>query len=234
MTNSSNLGCLQSNTERARQNARRWYSDPALVPTARKHDAEVEPRYSKFIASEISGFGTRAPTIIDIGCGEGLLAKTFTSFRKYIGVDPDCAELHTEATPSSDSVEFVRAGIENLPSTVPSADIVVSSLNIALWDDPSERCAQLRRLLNPEGHILIVDLLRTGPCIQHTAADELNQFLIDQYNASFTDEEVASLCQSSLPGAEVTTYTDERDGIVPFASDSSNFGKLFLIHFQEA
>lgn len=234
MSTSSNLKSLKLESEVARSNARRWYNEPDRVPIARRHDAEVEPRYSSFVSNKISGLEVTSPAIIDIGCGEGLLAQSLNDFSTYVGIDPDNSELHIDETRSRNNILFVRAGVENIPPNTPSADIIVSSLNLALWDDPSLRCAELQKQLNPGGHILIVDLLRTSPRIQRSAGDDLSQFLIDQYNASLTIEEVDALCHSVLPGAGVTTYTDERDAIVLSADNTSNFGKLFLIHYQEA
>lgn len=215
--------------------ARRWYFDPALVTVARRHDAAVEPRYSTFAAAQINNFATDTPPLVlDVGCGEGLISEALESFRCYIGVDPDEAGIHTTKPLTPSKVRFVRAGVENIPPCVPRADVIVSSLNLALWDDPMRRCAELRKRLNPGGRIVIVDLLRTGPLLKWVSSDQRKQFLVDQYNVSLTREELQILCDRALPGADISIFTDTGEAIVPAIENLSNFGNLFLIRFQES
>lgn len=219
---------------KVKRRAHRWYSDPELVSVARQHDAAVEPRYSRFVAKQIHELGMNAPPrIIDIGCGEGLLYRQLENFDCYIGVDPDRSGIHAGSNAPSAKVKFIRAGVENIPSSITCADVIVSSLNLALWDDPIRRCAGLRERLNPGGRILIIDLLRTGPRIERAAGDDLNQFLIDQYNASLTPDDLKVLCQKALPRAEISAFTDNRETIVPAIDTTSDYGNLFLIHYQE-
>ncbi|WP_051011463.1 class I SAM-dependent methyltransferase [Corynebacterium timonense] len=215
--------------------ARRWYFDPALVAVARRHDAAVEPRYSAFAAAQINNFVTDTPPLVlDVGCGEGLISEMLESFRCYIGVDPDKAGIHMAESLTSSRVRFVRASVENIPPSVPRADVIVSSLSVALWDDPMRRCAELRKRLNPGGRIVIVDLLRTGPLLRYVSSDQRKQFLVDQYNVSLTREELQMLCDRALPGADISLFTDTGEAIGPAIENSSNFGNLFLVEFQES
>ena len=229
-----NTSDLNPEFDASRERARSWYQQPDLVPIARAHDAKVEPLYSAFVADKIADLGLETPDIIDIGCGEGILATLVDNFNSYIGIDPDGSDLHTNTVASPDNVQFVRASVEDIPATVHCADIIVSSLNVALWDDPARRCAELRERLRPSGHLLIVDLMRTGPHLLRSAVDRLCQFLIDQYNVSLTREEVEALCRTSLPGASVSMFEDKRDAIIPSESTTSNYGNLFLIHYRKA
>ena len=174
------------------------------------------------------------PRIIDVGCGEGLLASQLEDFEEYIGVDPDNSGIHAGYSALSAKVKFIRAGVENIPPSVADADIIVSSLNLALWDDPIRRCIDLRKRLSFGGRILIIDLLRTGSRIEYAASNELNQFLIDQHNASLTPEDLKVLCRKALPSAEISTFTDNRETIVPAIDTASDYGNLFFINYQEA
>lgn len=235
MTYSTNLEPTQLVADEVKHRARRWYHDSERVPVARNHDADVEPRYSSFVAQQIHKLGMNTPPrIIDVGCGEGLLASQLEDFEEYIGVDPDNSGIHAGYSALSAKVKFIRAGVENIPPSVADADIIVSSLNLALWDDPIRRCIDLRKRLSFGGRILIIDLLRTGSRIEYAASNELNQFLIDQHNASLTPEDLKVLCRKALPSAEISTFTDNRETIVPAIDTASDYGNLFFINYQEA
>lgn len=229
-----NTSDLRPEVDSSRERARCWYQQPDLVPIARAHDAKVEPLYSAFVADKIADLGLDTPDIIDIGCGEGILATLIDDFNSYIGIDPDGSDLHTNTVKSPDNVQFVRASVEGIPSTVHCADIIVSSLNVALWDDPARRCAELRGRLRPSGHLLIVDLMRVGPRLMRSADEKLSQFLIDQHNVSLAREDVDAICRTSLPGADVSIFEDKSDAIVPSDGATSNYGNLFLIHYRKA
>lgn len=229
----TNIDSGKSEGTGARQNAIRWYNDPELIPVAREHDTHLEPRYAKFIAERIRQFDLANPRIIDIGCGEGLLSGMLKSPKEYIGIDPGRSSLNQTQSGSQGEVHFVKAGVENIPESISAADIIVSSLNIALWDDPLRRCAGLKELLKPGGRILIIDLLRKGPRIHRHPEDCLDRFLLDQFNASLSMTDVRNICEELLPGAKYTLFTDDRTEIMPSAGSTADYGNVFLITYEK-
>lgn len=114
---------LKSASFGARHNAIRWYNDPELIPVAREHDSNLEPRYAKFIAERIGKFDIENPRILDIGCGEGLLSGMLDSFKEYIGIDPGRSSAHQTQKTSRGEVRFVKAGVENIPKSIPALHV---------------------------------------------------------------------------------------------------------------
>lgn len=231
--NTSERFTANQDNHRVRQRAIRWYTDPDYIPLARKHDSHVEIRYSKFMAEQIADLKISSPRVLDVGCGEALLAAQLENYEEYIGVDPDPSDIHSAFETHSQTVRFIRAGVEEIPQTIPPVDVIASSLNIALWDDAFKRCTGLRKLVKPGGRILIVDLLRDSKRIERSPKDKLDLFLIDQFNASLTIQDVERICEESLPGAEYTILSDDRTKIVPSIDSTTNYGHLFCISYKE-
>lgn len=208
--------------------ARRWYEAPDLIPVAREHDAQVEPRYARHVADLVSQVAAPNPSVIDVGCGEGLLAQALTDFTWYIGVDPDPSQLHTATTPQV-GVSFERARAEDLPGDLPTADAVVSSLSLGLWSERAAGLRQLAQMVHSGGRLLVLDLLRTSPPRRYRAKTLRQRFLLDQYNASLSWDELISLRDAALPEASLTVLTDDGTSLVPGSPCGGTYGQVFLI-----
>lgn len=223
-----------STTEQRSELARRWYQNDELVSVARAHDEDVETSYANHMAGLINDTQINLPKIIDIGCGEGKLASALPDFEWYIGVDPDPCGLHSQdglVTGASKS-SFIRGRVEALPPGLPPSDIVVSSLSFALWPDPIENLRSLVEQVKEGGRLLVLDLLRNSPPLPSQGKDLQQQFLIDQYNASLTLDEVERVRDLVLPNAEIRIFLDESEALRQVKLPKSSFGHVFLLDYQ--
>jgi ubiquinone/menaquinone biosynthesis C-methylase UbiE len=115
--------------------------------------------------------------VLDVGCGTGevtLLAKTRTSKNGQVfGIDPApemIAVARNKAARKGLEIDFRVGVIESLPFTDASIDVVTSSLMMHhLPDDLKVRgLAEIYRVLNPSGRLLIADFMRpTGSFLNH-------------------------------------------------------------------
>jgi SAM-dependent methyltransferase len=106
--------------------------------------------------------GTRAPRILDVGCGSGALLRLLGRLRPdagLTGVDPAPAMVRAAAASTSGAV--LAASAESLPFEDGAFDLVVSSSSFSHWEDKAAGLAECRRVLAPRGAVLVVDVFTT-------------------------------------------------------------------------
>lgn len=109
-------------------------------------------------------------TVVDLGSGAGndcFVARAETGETgRVIGVDftPDMIAKAREnvAKLGYTNVEFVQGDIENIPLPDNTADVVVSNCVFNLVPDKPRAFAETFRILKPEGHISISDIVVEG------------------------------------------------------------------------
>ena len=113
--------------------------------------------------------GKRA-TILDIGCGPGFLAFEVMN-RDYaihaIGIDPDprMVEVAQLKARARGMTEFIArlAGAERIPLKSETVDIAVSRRTLHHWKNLSSGFREIRRVLRPNGLLIINDVNRAYP-----------------------------------------------------------------------
>ena len=105
----------------------------------------------------------RGATIVDLGCGPGDLVVELAGRLKdvkIVGLDPSASMLlwagrHATA---DGRIRFVTGDAAELPFSDGSVDVVVSTLSMHHWEDPTEAFAEIARVLTPDGFAYIYDL----------------------------------------------------------------------------
>jgi len=97
-------------------------------------------------------------TALDVGCGEGRFCRLLSQFGiKSIGIDPTAALL--ESARQSDPGGDYRSGrAEQLDFPDQSFDLVVSYLTLVDIPDLRQALAEMNRVLQPGGTLLIANL----------------------------------------------------------------------------
>lgn len=121
-----------------------------------------------FYARIARGLTATTPTgrILDVGCGPGRLAAHLARQTRDLtvtGIDisPEMIELarrRAEEANLSDRVRFQVADVGALPFPDNEFDLVVSTLSLHHWADPTRGLAEMRRVLKPAGKAYIYDL----------------------------------------------------------------------------
>ena len=138
-------------------------------------------RCAKRMLDEIRWRGDEA--VLDVGCGHGLLlieaARRLTTGRA-VGIDVwsqkdqwrnsrEAAIENARAAGVADRVEVRDADARELPFDDATFDVVVSSLvihNIRSGDQRAQALREIARVLQPGGHVAIVDLAHTSEYAQ--------------------------------------------------------------------
>lgn len=109
--------------------------------------------------------GLAAPTLLDVGCGGGLLAEDFTRIGlRVTGIDPAPESIETaraHATASALGIEYRVGGGESLPFKDASFDVVACCDVLEHVDDAALVVAEMTRVLKPGGVFLYDTLNRT-------------------------------------------------------------------------
>lgn len=128
------------------QNARWWqdgFSDGA--------DPEYEEQILPMAAEHLAG----AAEVLDVGCGEGQVARLAAArgATRVVGIDPTAAQV-VEAARRGGGPRYARAGAAALPFASESFDAVVACLVFEHIHRVDEAIAEVARVLRPGGRFL--------------------------------------------------------------------------------
>ncbi|NUT91640.1 MAG: class I SAM-dependent methyltransferase [Saccharothrix sp.] len=102
--------------------------------------------------------------VLEIGAGTGMNLLRYRDVEKVVATEPDPAylrQLRRRVPEAQVPVEVVDAPAERLPFPDASFDTVVSTLTLCSVDDPARSAAELRRVLRPDGALLLVEHVQT-------------------------------------------------------------------------
>jgi SAM-dependent methyltransferase len=139
--------------------------NPAAAPTARFTDrvenyAKARPGYPAEIVSLLEhrcGL-SRTSTLIDVGCGTGLLAKVFCEFGcRVIGVEPNAAmrEAGQRYLARYRNFKMLEGQAESIPLPGASVDFITAGQAFH-WFDLTRSRHEFMRILRPDGWAVLV------------------------------------------------------------------------------
>jgi ubiquinone/menaquinone biosynthesis C-methylase UbiE len=146
--------------------------------------------------------------VIDIGCGEGLLARALADLGAQVsGYDPFIAETPLTAQ-GAGSYRLVRAAADAIPAPDREADLAtfVFSLHHVPTVKLEAALAEARRLLRPSGRLYVAEPLAEGP----------HQYVIELFHdeTAVRNAAAAALARFARPlfaTAKTSTYFDRRE-----------------------
>jgi ubiquinone/menaquinone biosynthesis C-methylase UbiE len=106
--------------------------------------------------------------VLDVGCGTGallrMLADRLPTTVALAGVDPAPAmiEVGQAALREHTNVHLEVAFAEELPFPEAHFDLVISTVSFHHWADQAAGLGEVRRVLRPQGRLVLVDHFATG------------------------------------------------------------------------
>jgi ubiquinone/menaquinone biosynthesis C-methylase UbiE len=126
--------------------------------TARIYDKQYEDEQSLKISFTLKRVISRSgDTVIDVGCGTGMLFKHLDHYKLLVGVDPSMNMLMEarKKTRKGGNTELVLGDVEALPFRGGSCDVVFCISVLQLMDDPRRGLEEIIRILKNKGSFAV-------------------------------------------------------------------------------
>jgi SAM-dependent methyltransferase len=138
----------------------------------------ADPEYVEQILPLVSRHLPRSGRVLDVGTGEGQVARLAAVGRSVVGVDPTWPQLE-EARRRGGGPLYARATAARLPFATGSFDAAVACLVLEHLDELEETLAEIGRVLRRGGRFL---LLMNHPLLQAPGSGWIDdQILGEQY-----------------------------------------------------
>lgn len=122
----------------------------------------VEPRLNPWLEDRLARYG-RDGTVLDVGCGRGYWLEHMTSAEVgVLGVEPDMQRARV-------ALEFgpvAAADATRLPVASASMQVVWCIHVLHHLPDPAKALAEMRRVLAPEGHLILAETVEDNPIVR--------------------------------------------------------------------
>ena len=191
-------------------------------------------------------------TVVDLGAGAGndvFIARRIVGDKgRVIGIDMT-EEMIEKAKKNNEklgfsNVEFRLGEIENLPVKNDSADVVVSNCVINLVPDKRKVFSEIYRILKPNGHFCISDIVLQGDlpeslkksaelyagCI--AGALQENDYLEIIKETGFSKLEVKTSKRIDIPEVVLNTYLDE-DQVAAFQESNVGIFSITVVGYKK-
>jgi SAM-dependent methyltransferase len=137
----------------------------------------VDPEYEEQILPLAVEHLQGATRVLDVGCGEGQLARRAASVGAWVvGVDPTEGQLATAAARAG-GVRYARAAAEQLPLADASFDAVVICLTLEHLDPFEPAVREVGRVLAPGGRLL---LFLNHPLLQAPGSGWIDDHILEE------------------------------------------------------
>lgn len=177
-------------------------------------------------ALKLAGDDLRPRRILDLGCGTGWftrkIAQTWPC--QVTGVDLSPGMIKQASERSEQGIELMVADAESLPFPSNSFDVVFSNLMVQWCDDPRTVFAECRRVLRPDGRLVLSTLLEgtLGELKQAWAEADPGQQHINRFES---ETALRQRVEAVLPDARLDTRTIA----LPYASPMALAAELRLL-----
>lgn len=116
----------------------------------------------RFLGPALAALLPRHWTLVDLGCGTGeVLTHLAPAVARVIGVDrePGMLAIARERLAAHPHVEVLEGALERVPLPDASADAALLVLVLHHLPEPGAALAEARRILAPDGRLVVVDML---------------------------------------------------------------------------
>jgi ubiquinone/menaquinone biosynthesis C-methylase UbiE len=153
--------------------------------------------------------------VLDIACGTGeferlILAEHGTQCMVGVDVAKQMLAVATEKVGVAPHVSFHVASAKQLPFADRSFDVVVTASAFHYFDDPSTALAEMRRVLVPDGKLVLLDWCRDFATVR--LIDWVLQVIDPAHKRAYTQAELHHFLNEA--GFEVRAATRQRFGMV--------------------
>jgi SAM-dependent methyltransferase len=114
-------------------------------------DPEYEEQIIPLALAEVDA----APTVLDLGCGEGQISRRLAAAgSSVVGIDLTASQVE-EAVRRGGGPAYLRSSVTSLPFADGSFDVVLTCLVLEHVDDLDGAMAEMARVVRPGGRVLV-------------------------------------------------------------------------------
>lgn len=202
------------------------------------------------IPTEFAGISIN-DTVIDLGSGAGndaFVARSIVGDHgKVIGIDFAGAMLTKAKKNASrlgyNNVEFIKGDIENMPFESDLSDVIISNCVLNLVPDKQKAFSEIFRVLKPEGHFCVSDIVLSGElpdellkdaemyagCV--AGAPQKEQYLKIMEEAGFKNIQIHKEKEIILPDSILINYLS-KDKIDMLRSGNSGIFSITVVGYK--
>jgi len=145
----------------------RWWQD--------EFTAGVDPEYTEQILPMVRAAMPAGGVVVDVGCGEGQVARELAEGRTVVGIDPAWAQVSVGAERGG-GPGYVQGGAAAIPVRDASVDGAVASLVFEHIPELDTALGEVARVLRPGGTFL---LLLNHPLLQTPGSGWIDDQILD-------------------------------------------------------
>ncbi|PMB11161.1 class I SAM-dependent methyltransferase [Fischerella thermalis CCMEE 5273] len=179
-----------------------------------------DQRWNNYIVKTLSFIKTWAQispeaAVLDIGCGTGeferlLLTENPQQVITGVDISEEMLLVAKQKCRTYPNVSLQNASVSALPFANNSFDVIVSASAFHYFDDPDIALKEMRRVLKPDGKVVILDWCKDYLLCQ--ICDFVLKFVDPAYKQCYTQKEFHSLLTSAQ--FDIKRATKFRFGVV--------------------
>jgi SAM-dependent methyltransferase len=144
-----------------------WWQDNFTEGADPEYEEQILPLTIEFVAT--------ATRVLEVGTGEGQVARALAPGRVVVGLDPTAAQIDV-AVQRGGGPAYLRAGADALPFADASFDAIVACLVFEHIDAVDEAIAEVARVLEPGGRFVF---LLNHPLLQTPGSGWIDDQVLD-------------------------------------------------------
>jgi len=172
------------------------------------HQADAMSGHRLFTSGDVvdwfrdSVVASRGALVLDLACGPGIISAALAPYAQHVsGVDltPRMIEHARERCSAAGltNTEFQEASAEHLPFSADRFDSVVTRLSFHHFTDVPAVLSEIRRVLKPEGRLLIADIISSPNPAEAGLQDALENLRDPSHVRMLPETELVQMVQSA-------------------------------------
>lgn len=187
--------------------AQDWFDNPQSRLVSSRHDYRETTATAElsaaFLLSRYQTLNGSLPrSLLDIGCGEGLLLSHIA--KNDPGISLTGTDTATEAIAHARQILPLARLLHHEGAPRGPFDAILIHLTLGLWTRTSDLLAHAVQQLSPRGLMYIVDInvddLELG--LSHSISDEERMYLRSQYASAYTLQQFTDLLTQAAPAEQ--------------------------------